>query len=77
MHAYLVTLAPTPNFISNIFYLTAAMSHYGILHTISTYNDLNRPLDDLQRHLDMVNGDGSWMGVSDYLDSVEKPKSSP
>ncbi|KAJ7212066.1 ubiquitin conjugation factor E4, partial [Mycena pura] len=54
--------APTPNFISNIFYLTAAMSHYGILHTISTYNDLNRPIEDLQRHLDTINGDGSWMG---------------
>jgi hypothetical protein len=40
------------------------MSHYGILHTISTYSDLAKHLEDMQRHLDMLQGDGSWMGVS-------------
>ncbi|KAF8073720.1 ubiquitin conjugation factor E4 [Lyophyllum atratum] len=55
-------IAPEPNFISNIFYLTTAMSHYGYLKTIQTYNNLAKHLDDLQRHLDMLNGDGSWMG---------------
>ncbi|CAK5270237.1 unnamed protein product [Mycena citricolor] len=50
------------NFISDIFYLTVAMSHYGILHTISTYRDLNRPYDDMQRHLDMLSADNSGMG---------------
>ncbi|KAK7048400.1 U-box domain-containing protein [Favolaschia claudopus] len=54
--------APPPNFVSNIFYLTVAMSHYGILRTISTYNDLAKHLDDMQRHVDMLQGDGSWMG---------------
>ncbi|KDR82849.1 hypothetical protein GALMADRAFT_238456 [Galerina marginata CBS 339.88] len=53
--------APAPNFISNIFYLTVAMSHYGYLRTIQSYNDLGKHVDDLQRHLDMLNGDGSWM----------------
>jgi len=55
--------APAPNFISNIFYLTIAMSHYGYLRTIQSYNDLGKRVDELQRHLDMLNGDGSWMGV--------------
>ncbi|KAF8139503.1 ubiquitin elongating factor core-domain-containing protein [Mycena galopus ATCC 62051] len=54
--------APPPNFVSNIFYLAVAMSHYGILRTISTYSDLAKHLDDMQRHLDMLQGDGSWMG---------------
>lgn len=40
------------------------MSHYGYLKTIQTYNGLGKHVDDLQRQLDMVNGDGSWMGVS-------------
>ncbi|KAH9480417.1 Ubiquitin conjugation factor E4 [Psilocybe cubensis] len=55
------SLAPPPNFISNIFYLTVAMSHYGYLRTIQTFNDLSKSSDELQRQLDMVQGDGSWM----------------
>jgi ubiquitin conjugation factor E4 B len=55
------TAAP-PNFISDIFYLTIAMSHYGYLRTIQSYNDLGKHHSEMQRHLDMVNGDGSWMG---------------
>ncbi|KAF9077770.1 ubiquitin elongating factor core-domain-containing protein [Rhodocollybia butyracea] len=51
-----------PNFISEIFYLAIAMSHYGYQKTISTYNDFAKHLDDVQRHLDFLNGDGSWMG---------------
>ncbi|KAF7346366.1 U-box domain-containing protein [Mycena sanguinolenta] len=48
--------APPPNFVSNIFYLAVAMSHYGILRTISSYSDLAKHLDDMQRHLDMLQG---------------------
>ncbi|KAJ8523244.1 hypothetical protein ONZ45_g319 [Pleurotus djamor] len=55
--------AAAPNFISHIFYLTAAMSHYGYLKTISTYNDLAKDVEGIQRHIDMLNGDGSWMGT--------------
>ncbi|KAF8798969.1 hypothetical protein BYT27DRAFT_7202705 [Phlegmacium glaucopus] len=51
-----------PNFISNIFYIAIAMSHHGYLQTIQNYNNLAKHIDDLQRHLDMLNGDGSWMG---------------
>ncbi|KAG6900051.1 hypothetical protein C0993_003682 [Termitomyces sp. T159_Od127] len=54
--------APEPNFISNIFYLTVAMSHYGYLKTIQTFNNLAKHLEDLKRHLEYINGDGSWMG---------------
>ncbi|KAF5385651.1 hypothetical protein D9757_005488 [Collybiopsis confluens] len=51
-----------PNFISDIFYLTIAMSHYGYQKTISSYNDLHKHIDDIQRQLDYMTGDGSWMG---------------
>ena len=55
--------AATPNFISEIFYLCNAMGHYGYLRTTQTYDDFAKHLDELQRHHDMINGDGSWMGV--------------
>ncbi|KAF7288510.1 U-box domain-containing protein [Mycena chlorophos] len=55
--------APAPNFVSNVFYLTIAMSHYGILRTISTYTDFGKHIDELQRHLDMINADTSWQGT--------------
>ncbi|KII86779.1 hypothetical protein PLICRDRAFT_43444 [Plicaturopsis crispa FD-325 SS-3] len=51
-----------PNFISDIFYLAIALSHYGYLRTIQTYDDLHKHVDDMQRHMDMLQGDGSWMG---------------
>ena len=43
------------------------MSHYGYLRTISAFEDLGKHLDDMQRQLDMINGDGSWMGVGNKL----------
>ena len=43
------------------------MSHHGYLQTIQNYNNLAKHIDDLQRHLDMLNGDGSWMGVQVVL----------
>jgi ubiquitin conjugation factor E4 B len=63
--------APPSNFISNIFYLTIAMSHYGYVKTIQNYTGLARHLDDIQRHLEMVEGDGSWMGVSFQLSLID------
>ncbi|EAU86067.1 ubiquitin conjugation factor E4 [Coprinopsis cinerea okayama7 len=52
-----------PNFISNIFFLTVAMAHYGFLKTIDTYNNTHKQMEDIQRHLQMLEGDGSWMGT--------------
>jgi len=60
---YIQQAAP-PNFISDIFYLTVAMSHFGYLRTISNFEELSKHTEDMQRHLDILNGDGSWMGVS-------------
>ncbi|KAI9573523.1 ubiquitin elongating factor core-domain-containing protein [Boletus coccyginus] len=54
--------AATPNFISEIFYLCNAMGHYGYLRTTQTYEDFAKHHDELQRHHDMINGDGSWIG---------------
>lgn len=55
--------APAPNFISNIFFLTVAMSHYGYLKTVQTYGDLGKQIEEVERHLEFLNGDGSWRGV--------------
>ncbi|KAK1229888.1 Ubiquitin conjugation factor E4 [Marasmius sp. AFHP31] len=53
--------AAPPNFISDVYYLAIAMSHYGYQKTISSFMDLGKHLDDIQRHLDFLQGDGSWM----------------
>lgn len=50
-----------------------AMSHNGYLRTIQTYNDLAKHIDDIQRHLDMLQGDGSWMGVSLRMSCLSRP----
>ncbi|KAJ3542484.1 hypothetical protein NMY22_g3494 [Coprinellus aureogranulatus] len=52
-----------PNFISNIFFLTVAMAHYGPLKTIDTYNNTHKQMDDIKRQLEFLQGDGSWMGT--------------
>ncbi|KAH7915426.1 ubiquitin elongating factor core-domain-containing protein [Hygrophoropsis aurantiaca] len=57
------TKAAPPNFISDVFYLSIALSHYGYLRTIQTYEDLAKHVDELQRHSDMLSGDNSWMGT--------------
>ena len=53
-----------PNFISEIFYLTLAMNHYGYQKTISVVEELAKQYDELVRHMEVVEGDGSWRGVS-------------
>lgn len=57
-------LGPAPNFISDVFYLTLAMNHIGYQKTIGTFDETLRHYDELERHLEMVNGDGSWRNVS-------------
>ncbi|KAJ4465100.1 ubiquitin elongating factor core-domain-containing protein [Lentinula lateritia] len=54
---------PAPNFISDIFYLAVATSHYGYQKTISSYIELDKHMEDIERHLSFLNGDGSWMGT--------------
>ncbi|KAI0789740.1 ubiquitin elongating factor core-domain-containing protein [Abortiporus biennis] len=54
--------APAPNFISDIFYLTLTLNHYGYQKTISSFEELSRQYDDMERHLEMLEGDGSWRG---------------
>ncbi|EPT05311.1 hypothetical protein FOMPIDRAFT_1045367 [Fomitopsis schrenkii] len=52
-----------PNFISDIFYLTLAMNHYGYQKAISTCEDLAKQYDEMSRHLEMLEGDGRWRGT--------------
>lgn len=56
--------APPPNFISDIFYLALATGHYGLQKTIQTFEDLSKEHDEVQRHLDNITADNTWMGVS-------------
>ncbi len=72
MLTLIVASASPPNFISDIFYLAIAMSHYGYQRTIQSYTGLGKTTEDMQRHLDYLNGDGSWMGVSYDLFSVQR-----
>ena len=43
-----------PNFISDIFYLTSAMNHYGLNRALQSYEDLHKATDDVQRQLDFL-----------------------
>ncbi|PCH40023.1 hypothetical protein WOLCODRAFT_88418 [Wolfiporia cocos MD-104 SS10] len=52
-----------PNFISEIFYLTLAMNHYGYMKTISITEELAKQYDEMKRHMEMLEGDGSWRGT--------------
>jgi len=54
--------AAPQNFVSNIFFLAVAMAHFGFLKTIDTYNGTHKQLEDIQRHLQMLEGDTSWQG---------------
>lgn len=58
-------LAVPQNFISDIFYLTLAMNHRGYMKTISNYEEMQKEHSELQRHVEMLEGDGSWRGVSE------------
>lgn len=53
-----------PNFISNIFYLATAMSHYGYFKTVQKYSYIRNSVRDFLRRVDFAIGDGSSLGVS-------------
>ncbi|KAF8579833.1 hypothetical protein K439DRAFT_1522775 [Ramaria rubella] len=52
-----------PNFITEVFYLTAALNHYGPVRTIQEHDELGKELDQMQRHLDAINADTTWQGT--------------
>ncbi|RKP37177.1 ubiquitin elongating factor core-domain-containing protein [Dimargaris cristalligena] len=54
---YLRQSPPTPgpaNFISDMFFLTFAMQHIGLLHNLSDYQSLARELVEFQRHMNRL-----------------------
>lgn len=55
--------APAPNFITDIFFITLAMHHYGYIKTITVFEDLARQHDEMVRHLGQLEGNGEWRGV--------------
>lgn len=59
-----IVFAAAPNFVSEIYYITLAMNHYGYQKTITTFEELARYNDDLARQIEGLEGDGSWRGVS-------------
>ena len=48
-------VGPTPNFITEIFFLASAISHYGLNRTLQSYDDLHKEMEDVQRHIDFLN----------------------
>ncbi|THH28275.1 hypothetical protein EUX98_g5915 [Antrodiella citrinella] len=54
------TNSAPPNFITEIFYLTLAMNHFGYQKTISSFEELVKQADDMARHREELEGDGSW-----------------
>lgn len=56
--------APPPNFISDVYFLTLALFHYGFLKTVDTFEDYAKELDDVKKRLEHVEADNTWQGVS-------------
>ncbi|CAG8526533.1 3489_t:CDS:10 [Diversispora eburnea] len=55
---------PKPNFISEIFFLTISMHHYGPLHCYEKYNNFLRDLSELQKQYDRMKEDQpNWLGT--------------
>lgn len=59
---YFSPTAP-PNFISDIFYLSLAMFHFGYQRTIQEMDDFAKHADELQRHIDRLENDINWQGT--------------
>src|ERR1700760_4861029 len=55
-HLLMEDLAPAPNFISEIFFLTIATTHLGYIKTISAYNTGGKILEHIQRVIDRLQG---------------------
>jgi ubiquitin conjugation factor E4 B len=51
---------PPPNFITNIFYLTISMAHYGYLKSVDTYLNLQKHSDDIERQMQLYENDSTW-----------------
>ncbi|CAG8676292.1 43969_t:CDS:10 [Gigaspora margarita] len=56
--------ASAPNFISEIFFLTIAMHHFGPLHSYEVYNNFIRDILELQKQYDRMRADQpNWAGT--------------
>ncbi|CAG8536201.1 5268_t:CDS:10 [Dentiscutata heterogama] len=56
--------ASAPNFISEIFFLTIAMHHYGPLHSYEVFNNFIRDIVELQKQYDRMRADQpNWAGT--------------
>ncbi|EIM85743.1 uncharacterized protein STEHIDRAFT_59114 [Stereum hirsutum FP-91666 SS1] len=55
--------APPPNFISDVYFLTLAMFHYGFLKTVDTFEEYAKDLDDTKKRLEQAEGDTTWQGT--------------
>lgn len=55
------------NFISDIFYLMTAVTHYGLVHALHTVDDLHKNLGEMQRHVDYLNGTLAGINVREFI----------
>ncbi|CAG8606478.1 30901_t:CDS:10, partial [Racocetra persica] len=56
--------ASAPNFVSEIFFLTITMHHYGPLHCYEKYNAFIRDISELQKQYDRMRADQhNWAGT--------------
>ena len=43
------------------------MNHRGYMKTISNYEEVQKEHSELQRHVEMLEGDGQWRGVGAFV----------
>ncbi|KAJ3035323.1 hypothetical protein HK097_004237, partial [Rhizophlyctis rosea] len=62
-----------PNFVSDVFYLTLALHHYGFLSTIRNYTTLTKEADELRKAVKRMQQDrdaGRWEGAAGGMQEI-------
>jgi len=53
---------PGPNFISEIFFLTIAIQHVGVMHTIKSHKNIGQNISHYKREVAEMEADTTWRG---------------
>ncbi len=76
---------PAPNFISEVFFLTIAMQHVGVMHSIKAHKNIGQNINHYRREVADMEADSTWRGsaneamvqaqIDKYKKRINKEKS--
>lgn len=68
---------PAPNFISEVFFLTAQYLHIGTMHAIKEHKGISEQISHMNRQLREMEADSSWRGTpaeAQALNAIDRYK---